>query len=163
MSGKEFVDLLKSRRKIGYLAVGANFRCGYGLDTGVDALEGLVSAGGIEFEAVPQVTTGGHSVSSSRIRRAISEGDVAQASGLLGRPFAIDLEGLPVEKTGDFFSWDLRAASRIVPRPGEYSVVLRQNGSDKGVQTGISLDRGRVLVDSKFFDSQAPGGIVEFV
>jgi riboflavin kinase/FMN adenylyltransferase len=159
ISGKEFVDLLKKRRKIGYLAVGANFRCGYRLDTGVDRLGELVSPG-IEFEAVPPVMAGGHPVSSSRIRRAISEGNMGLASELLGRPFVVDLEGLPVSKTGGGFSWDLRAAFRIVPRPGRYPVLLRQGASGEEIQTVVSVDQGRLLAEGGFYGG---GGIsVEF-
>jgi riboflavin kinase/FMN adenylyltransferase len=158
ISGNEFVDLLKRRRKIGYLAVGANFRCGYRLDTGLDKLRELASGAGIEFEAVPQLMAGGHPVSSSRIRRAISEGNMALVSELLGRPFAIDLEGLPAGRTGDFFSWDLPAALRVAPKHGLYPVVLRQNGL-AGVQAEVSVDQGRLTVKSGLFT----GGIVEFI
>jgi riboflavin kinase/FMN adenylyltransferase len=150
ISGKEFVDLLKKRCKIGYLAVGENFRCGYRLDTGAERLGELVSPG-VEFEAVPPLRAGGHPVSSSRIRRAISEGNMGLAAELLGRPFALDLEGLPVSKTGGVFSWDLRAASRIVPRPGRYPVLLRQSASDKGIQAEVSVDRGRMLIDGGLY------------
>jgi riboflavin kinase/FMN adenylyltransferase len=159
ISGKEFVDLLKKRRKIGYLAVGANFRCGYRLDTGADRLGELVSPG-IEFEALPPVMAGEHPVSSSRIRRAISEGNMDLASELLGRPFAVDLEGLGALKTGGVFSWDLRAASRIVPRPGRYPAVLRQGPSGEGIQTEVSVDQGRLLLDSGFYGGG--GTFVEF-
>ncbi|MDR3192322.1 MAG: FAD synthetase family protein [Treponema sp.] len=159
MSGKEFVDLLNKRRKIGYLAVGANFRCGHRLDTGAGELGELVSPWGVEFEAVPPVMAGEHPVSSSRIRRAISEGDMGLASELLGRPFAVDLEGLPFFKSGGF-CWDLRAASRIVPRPGRYPALLRQGPSDRGIKTVVSVDQGRLLVDG---GSYGGGGIfVEF-
>jgi riboflavin kinase/FMN adenylyltransferase len=160
ISGKEFVDLLRRRRKIGYLAVGANFRCGCQLDTGADKLGELVSPWGVEFEAVPPVMAGEDPVSSSRIRRAISEGNMGLASELLGRPFAVDLEEAPVLKSGGGLSWDLRAASRIVPRSGRYSVLLRQGASGEGIQTVVSIDQGRLLVDGVFYGA---GGIfVEF-
>jgi riboflavin kinase/FMN adenylyltransferase len=150
ISGKEFVDLLKKRRKIGYLAVGANFRCGYRQDTGADRLGELVSPD-IGFEAVPRVMAGEHPVSSSRVRLAISEGNMGLAAELLGRPFVMDLEGLRALKRGSFFSWDLRAASRIVPRSGQYPVLLRQSVSGGEVQTEVSVDQGRLLVDGRFY------------
>jgi riboflavin kinase/FMN adenylyltransferase len=160
ISGKEFVDLLRKRRKIGYLAVGANFRCGYQLDTGADKLGELVSPWGIEFAAVPPVMAGEDPVSSSRIRRAISEGNMSLASELLGRPFVVDLEEVPVLKSGGELSWDLRAASRIVPRPGRYPVLLRRSASDEGIQAAASIDQGRLFVDGVFYGA---GGIsVEF-
>jgi riboflavin kinase/FMN adenylyltransferase len=148
--GKEFVDLLERYRKIGYLAVGANFRCGYRLDTGADRLGELVSPRGVEFEAVPPVMIGEHPVSSSRVRRAISEGNMNLASELLGRPFAVDLEALPVLQTPGKLSWDLRAAARIVPRSGQYRVLLRQ-ASGQGIETEVSVERGRLFADSKFY------------
>jgi riboflavin kinase/FMN adenylyltransferase len=160
ISGKEFAGSLKNLGKIGYLAVGANFRCGYRLDTGADRLGELVSPWGVQFEAVPPVMAGEHPVSSSRIRRAISEGDMGLAAELLGRPFAVDLEGLPVFKSGGAFSWDLRAASRIVPRPGRYPALLRQSVSGEGIRTVVSVDQGRLLVEGGFYGG---GGIfVEF-
>jgi riboflavin kinase/FMN adenylyltransferase len=154
ISGKEFVDLLKKRHKIGYLAVGANFCCGYRQDTGADRLGELVSPD-VKFEPVPQVMLGEYPVSSSRVRRAISEGNMDLASELLGRPFVVDLEGIRALKTGSFFSWDLQAASRIVPRPGQYPVLLRQGASDGGIQTEVSVDQGRLFVDSRFYGDGA--------
>ncbi|MDR0450826.1 MAG: FAD synthetase family protein [Treponema sp.] len=152
MSGKEFADLLQKRRKIGYLAVGANFRCGYRQDTGAERLGELFSPA-TKFEARPPLAAGGPPVSSSRVRRAISEGNMGLAAELLGRPFAVDLEGLPVLKTGRFFSWDLRAALRVAPRPGRYSALLRRNGSDEGVRAEISVVQGRLLADGGLYGS----------
>jgi riboflavin kinase/FMN adenylyltransferase len=159
ISGKEFADLLKKRRRIGYLAVGANFRCGYRQDTGADRLGELVSPD-IEFEAVPRVMEGEDPVSSSRIRRAISEGNMGLAAELLGRPFVVDLEGLRALKTGSFLSWDLGAALRVLPRPGRYAVLLRRSPRGGGVQAEASVDRGRLLVDGRFYGEGA--AFVEF-
>ncbi|MDR0997741.1 MAG: FAD synthetase family protein [Treponema sp.] len=160
MSGKDFVDLLKKRRKIGYLAVGANFRCGYRQDTGADRLGELVSPWGLEFKAVPPVMAGDHPVSSSRIRRAIGEGNMGLASELLGRPFTMDLEGVPFSKNGGRGSWDIRAALRVVPLPGQYPVLLRQGASGGKIQTEVSVDRGRLFIDGGF---SGEGGIfIEF-
>jgi riboflavin kinase/FMN adenylyltransferase len=160
ISGKEFVDLLQKRRKTGYLAVGANFRCGYRQDTGADRLGELVSPQGVEFEAVPPVMAGEHPVSSSRIRRAISEGNMGLASELLGRPFVMDLEDVPFFKNGGRGSWDIRAASRIAPLSGRYPALLRQSLSGGGIQAEVSVDRGRLVVDGM---SCGEGGMfVEF-
>jgi riboflavin kinase/FMN adenylyltransferase len=87
LSGREFVNLLKTRRAIRFLAVGSNFRCGYRLDTDAAALRNMAGKEDIRTELVCPVMEGRHSVSSSRIRAAIRAGDLKGAELLLGRPY----------------------------------------------------------------------------
>jgi riboflavin kinase/FMN adenylyltransferase len=68
------------------VSVGANFRFGHGA-AGDAAL--LRSRPEFETEVVELVEDGGDSISSSRIRSLLAEGDVAGAAGLLGAPYAI--------------------------------------------------------------------------
>ena len=68
------------------VSVGTNFRFGHGA-AGDAAL--LRSRPEFETEVVDLVELGGDSISSSRIRSLLAEGDVAGAAGLLGAPYAI--------------------------------------------------------------------------
>lgn len=124
ISGKEFAALL-GKRSVGYLAVGANFRCGYRLDTGARLLRDMMSAGGTVTELAPQLREGGAPISSSRIRRAILAGDIAGAAGLLGRPYSVDLTGLCPGSEGAALCWDLRKGGRILPPAGRYGGLLQ--------------------------------------
>jgi riboflavin kinase / FMN adenylyltransferase len=66
---------------------GSDFRFG-AKGAGDDGLLRRLAAGrGIEFESVEHVTVGGERVSSTRIRRLIIEGRVAEAAECLGRPY----------------------------------------------------------------------------
>ncbi|MDR0589146.1 MAG: FAD synthetase family protein, partial [Spirochaetaceae bacterium] len=90
LKGRDFIGFLKSRGSLNFLAVGSNFRCGCGLDTGVSELKRLNP----ETEVVPPVMEEGIPVSSSRIREAIFSGGLDKAAVLLGRKVEIDLAGL---------------------------------------------------------------------
>ncbi|GHT68700.1 riboflavin biosynthesis protein [Spirochaetia bacterium] len=166
ITGREFVDLLKSRRRLDFLTVGANFRCGYRLDTDAAAIQAMNREAGISTEVLSQVLEGGHPVSSSRIRRAVLAGDLSEAALLLGRRLRIDLEGIPAVKTGTGVLYDAVAAGRIVPPAGLYPARIFQidsagladsSDSREGIKTEISINSdGKIL-------SPLGGLAVEFI
>jgi riboflavin kinase/FMN adenylyltransferase len=137
--GSEFVALIGLGR-VGYLALGANFRCGRRLDTDGRAIRELAAPFGTLTELVSQVREGGVPVSSSRIRQALLAGDIAGASALLGRPFRLDLEGLRPQ--GEGRCYDLGHEGRVLPPDGRYSgrfYTANSNG-----ETLVTLDSGRL-------------------
>jgi FAD synthase len=150
ISGREFVDSLKSRRRLDFLTVGANFRCGYRQDTDAAAIQEMNRDAGIITEVVSPFLEGGQPVSSSRIRRAILAGDMAEAAGLLGRRLRIDLEGIPAGNTGTGVLYDAAAAGRIVPPAGLYPVQVFQTDSailNEGIETELSINNdGKLLI-----------------
>jgi riboflavin kinase/FMN adenylyltransferase len=86
LKGREFFGLMCRFLCPAYAAIGANFRCGFGLDTGAEAFRLLGKEKGVEVEIVPPVLEGGLPVSSSRIRSALKAGNREEAALLLGRP-----------------------------------------------------------------------------
>ena len=94
MRGRLFVDLLQDPGKMVYLAIGSNFRCGYGKDIGADSIKEVNEGKGIPTDIVPPVVLFDKPVSSSLIRSAIHRGDLKLAALLMGR----DIEN---EKTGE--------------------------------------------------------------
>jgi len=86
MGGIEFLEVLLKRGNIGFFAVGSDFRCGYKLDTDAAAIQEFFTSRNIPVEIVPEVLEGGLPISSSRIRAAIANGDLALAEKMLGRP-----------------------------------------------------------------------------
>jgi riboflavin kinase/FMN adenylyltransferase len=145
MMGSEFVALIGLRR-VGYLALGANFRCGYRLDTDARAIQEQAAPYGTLTELVTQVRDGGMPVSSSRIRQAVLAGDIAGAAALLGRPFRLDLEGLSPEETGKGRRYNLGNEGRVLPPDGRYSGRLRMANSKEGPDTLVTLDSGRLCM-----------------
>ena len=88
MRGIEFLELLLKCCKIGFFAAGADFRCGYQLDTDAEAIRGFFSSRGIPAEIVPQVMEDSLPISSSRIRKAIFSGDLTLAEKMLGAAYS---------------------------------------------------------------------------
>jgi riboflavin kinase/FMN adenylyltransferase len=66
--------------------IGFNYNFGkHGKGT-TETMKELGSAAGFETVVVPEVRLNGQTVSSTRIRRLLAEGNEAEASKLLGRP-----------------------------------------------------------------------------
>lgn len=97
------------------VVVGAGFRFGLNAAGNVDELRRLGDHFGFAVEAVQLLETGSGPISSTLIRRALADGDVEAAAGLLGRPFS---------RTGRVVAGDNRGAEIGFPtanleiRPG---------------------------------------------
>jgi len=85
INGRDFIDLLLARHPVSLIALGEDFRCGRGLDIGAREIRDIAGTLGVEAWIAPPVMDGGQPVSSSRIRRALAAGRVAEAERLLGR------------------------------------------------------------------------------
>jgi len=93
LTGRKFLSLLREKGDLRFLAVGADFRCGYRLDTGAGEIKSYYAEIGVESRLLEPVLWGGHPISSSRIRRAVVEGRLDDARAMLGRDFEVDLRG----------------------------------------------------------------------
>ncbi|MCL2243501.1 MAG: hypothetical protein FWC03_03420 [Treponema sp.] len=84
MPGMDFLNILLKHGNTGFFAVGNDFRCGYKLDTGAEKIKDFFTSRSIPAEIIPQVMEGALPISSSRIRSAISAGDIKSAELMLG-------------------------------------------------------------------------------
>jgi FAD synthase len=158
MKGKEFINLLKDRGKLAFLAIGVNFRCGYKLDTDALCIKKLNEKDGIQTELVPPLTEGARPVSSSRIRDAVKKGRLDEAAALLGRRLELDLSdippeavyqaGIPFGRGGVFF--DAASQNRIVPPAGFYEALLFEANSKEGRKAEIFIHDGKVFLPFPF-------------
>lgn len=95
MTPEDFVtEVLVQRLGARVVLVGEDWRFGHKAAGTVDLLRRMGNELGFDVAGVTLQTIGGEAVSSSRIRRAIAEGDMEEARALLGRPF--DLDGVVV-------------------------------------------------------------------
>ena len=84
-SAQDFVSrLIAAELGATALVVGGDFHFGRGREGSPALLAELASRAGIEVTTVGTVEVGGSAVSSSRIRAALQQGDVATANALLG-------------------------------------------------------------------------------
>jgi len=87
MPGIEFLKILLERGNLGFFAIGSGFRCGYQQDTDAEMIKEFFTSHNIPAEIMPKVMEGDLPVSSSRIRGAISAGDIELAQKMLGRTY----------------------------------------------------------------------------
>jgi len=146
LSGKDFIGLLKNRGKLRYLAVGSDFRCGYGLDTNAADIRYMNELDGIPTEIVPPVIWGGFPVSSSRIRAAILSGNLVEATALLGRNVELDLSMTPSTPGNAWIDFDVSTLRRITPPPGRYPVMISSGDSFQKVRGQADIRTGAIRV-----------------
>jgi len=136
-SAEEFVQaVLIDGLGANRVSVGQNFR--FGKDARGDAAM-LQAHDEFETRVVPLVEIGGETVSSSRIRGLIADGDVARAGELLGEPYLFDGEVV----TGDRRGRELGIPTAnivpddayVSPAHGIYAAVA--NGYATAVNVGV--------------------------
>ncbi|MFZ1324783.1 MAG: bifunctional riboflavin kinase/FAD synthetase [Candidatus Contendobacter sp.] len=124
-------DLLVDRLGVRYLVVGDDFRFGY-RRVGDFAL--LVAAGqqyGFQVADTGSYLQDGERVSSTRIRQALAQGDLALATRLLGRPYDMCgrvAHGEQRGRTIGFPTANLHLHRRVTPIYGVYAVLMSGMG-----------------------------------
>ena len=105
-SAAEFVDqILIGTLQARHIAIGANFRFGRGREGGADTLRSLAKAAGVKVSVLPILEDPVGRMSSSRIREALSEGDLTTASKLLQRPYCFQGEVVQGRGLGRQLGW----------------------------------------------------------
>ena len=122
---------------------GFNFRFGkMGAGNG-ETLAALMSANGRSAAIMPPVNLGGEPVSSTRIRAALAEGDMALANSLLGRNFGFVsevLHGKALGATLGFPTANQRIAhGAAMPRRGVYASLCIIDGKKYPAVSNIGV------------------------
>lgn len=125
LSAREFFDQIV-RRQLDARAIveGPNFYFGRGRSGTIEVLRQLSGEAGISLDVVDPLVVGGEFVSSSRIRKLIADGQVAEARALLTAPYRI--RGMVVHGAGrgaklGFGTANLDAIDTLLPGPGVYA------------------------------------------
>jgi riboflavin kinase/FMN adenylyltransferase len=111
------------------LVVGEDFALGRGRSGNVERLRRIGKDQGFEVEAVPTLDLEGERVSSTRIRAALVEGQVADAARWLGRRYALAgsiVSGHGIGRTLGYPTANLRLhEEKLLPADGIYAVWAR--------------------------------------
>jgi riboflavin kinase/FMN adenylyltransferase len=121
-------EILADALRVREVHEGENFRFGYGATVDIHGLEDLGQRFGFTTHAYAPFVLRGGPVSSSRIRRLIAEGRVAQARALLGRPFAVQSSPAPGRGFGTRYTVptiNLAPYPELLPANGVYVTMLR--------------------------------------
>jgi riboflavin kinase / FMN adenylyltransferase len=164
VSPEDFVRdiLIKYLRPVSVL-VGPNFRFGYRQAGNTDLLEKLAQQIGFRVEVMPMMERRGERVSSSRIRRLLSEGRVSIAGRLLGRPYSTAgpiVSGLGIGKTQTVPTLNLAPILELLPRQGVY-VTRTKLGEEchesvTNIGTKPTFGDHRLTVESHLLNSRGP-------
>ena len=124
LTPEEFVeDILVEQLQVKAIVVGDNFRFGHKQAGDVKFLRELGMGLGFEVVVHEPVALDGEIVSSTLIRKQITEGEVTHAARLLGRPFVLTGEVVKGTGTGRKFLFptlNLRAEQELLPGSGVY-------------------------------------------
>ncbi|HEX5340472.1 MAG TPA: bifunctional riboflavin kinase/FAD synthetase [Gammaproteobacteria bacterium] len=124
---------------IRYLVVGDDFRFGHERRGDFGLLKQAGTAKGFEVADTGALLAGGERISSTRIREALAAGDMAAATAMLGRPFALGghvLYGAQLGRTLGFPTANLPLRRRTVPVRGIFAA--RIHGVETGPRDGIA-------------------------
>lgn len=147
---------LRMVEQYGMKAAVAGFNYTFGsLGAGnMDTLRELGARYGFEVYEIPACMYGGAPVSSTRIRRAIEEGRIADANAMLGCPFT--LSGSVIQRR-EQAAVSIRAQEGIVlPKPGVYAVWAETGGREHmgiaGIGRAFSEDGERTAIETRIMD-----------
>ncbi len=150
---------LVARLGVRGIAVGYDFHFGKGRGGTPDLLLRELPALGIEVEVQQHVDSGGRPVSSSAVRAALTQGDVDEASAMLGGPWFVSGEVIHGEKRGRDLGYptaNIRLDPNCGLRHGIYAVRVAHHGRliDGVASFGRrpTFDNGAPLLEVFLFD-----------
>jgi riboflavin kinase/FMN adenylyltransferase len=159
-SARDFVaDLLIARLALSGVVVGHDFHFGRGREGSPAVLHDLARRYGLSFTEVPVVADGDRIVSSSRIRSALEQGDIAAANALLGYRWLVRSEVRHGDKRGRTLGYptaNLRLDENCRLRHGIYAVRVKVGGEMHGGVASFgrrpTFDNGAPLLEAFLFD-----------
>lgn len=127
LEAAEFVErILIDNLQATHISVGIDFHFGKGRGGNAELLSAIATRHNIPVTIVPLRNDVEGRISSSRIRQALTEGELTQANQLLGRPYTLTgivVHGKQVGRTIGFPTANLKLPSdKFIPRQGVYSV-----------------------------------------
>ncbi len=126
LSPDEFMQALQSRLPVAGMVEGDDFSLGHNRAGTIAWLQDYGRRQGVLVEQVKRRTTEGQPISSSRIRRLIAEGDVANAAALLGRRYQVRGEVVHGDHRGRLLGFPTANIQsdphKLLPANGVYAV-----------------------------------------
>ena len=160
LTARSFVQLLKDNLKMRGLIVGPDFALGRDREGDAEQLRILGKEMGFTVEAIPVVVLDGEIVSSSAIRRSLSQGDVKKVEKLTGRLFSLSgkvVSGDGRGRTIGFPTANLEVqAGQALPSDGVYATIAHVGHNPMPSVTNIGVrptfEDSKHLVETYIFD-----------
>ncbi len=122
---RDFVrGFLHERLNLKEIYVGASFVFGHRREGNLELLREMGEELGFAVGGVDEVVFAGERISSTRIRRAVAEGNVTAAAEMLGRPYALAGTIARGDRMGQRLGWptiNLVSENKLIPADGVYA------------------------------------------
>jgi riboflavin kinase/FMN adenylyltransferase len=146
-NAEEFAQYLFTQLHVRYLMIGKDFRFGFDRAGDFSLLKRL-APNEADVVTVPDVLLKGKKVSSTRIRHALEQGDLALANALLGRPYSLCARVVTGSQRGR--QWGLPTANfslkhRVLAMSGVFVVQARRTNTQ--ILQGVANIGTRPTVD----------------
>ncbi len=143
MSAEEYLDMLCNELGAVGFAAGYNFRFGKNASGNAKTLEAYAKKHGLACTICNSIDAEGSSVSSTRIRNALKEGNMALVQRLLNRPYCIDFEVVHGDKRGRQMGFPTinqpYPDNFALPRFGVYASVVKIGEKSYPAVTNIGV------------------------
>lgn len=143
MDWRSFLDSLRTELGAQHLVVGHDFRFGYRGEGTAEKLAGYCGGHGMGSDIIPPVKVDGVTVSSTRIRALVSEGDMAGAERLLGHPHELSdivRSGYKLGRRMGTPTINMHIPEHvIVPRYGVYATRVFFDGEEHTAVTNVGV------------------------
>jgi riboflavin kinase/FMN adenylyltransferase len=162
ISSLEFIrQILVNRIGTKKLVIGYDHRFGKNREGSFEQLKQNAPGYGFEVEEIPRQEIDHVTVSSSKIRKALEEGDLATANHLLARPYSLTGRVVRGDKLGRMLGFptanlDPESVNKLVPREGIYAVRVqfanRIFGGMLYIGTRPTVDGKKQVIEVNIFD-----------
>lgn len=143
LSAREFLMKLKKHLKMKGLVIGPDFAMGHGREGNKDNLFSLSREIGFSLEILPAISINGDIISSTSIRKALTNGDLGKVTLLLGRPFALTGNVVKGDERGRLIGFptaNLKAEKdKTIPVDGIYITMVWIDGKPYNSVTSIGI------------------------
>jgi riboflavin kinase/FMN adenylyltransferase len=160
ISAQDFVhETLVGKLHAAAILVGQTFRFGHNNAGDIALLAQMGRELKFDVEIIPPVVLDGQMVSSTAVRRAILEGRPAEATRMLGHPFALTGEIVKGAGRGSTIvvpTLNLAPEQELLPKTGVYATQVIVSGKLYNAATNVgfrpTFDGTRLSVESHLFD-----------
>lgn len=145
LSAREYLeDFLVARFKPHTIIIGYDHRFGHNREGGLELLEAEQQQYGFRLVEIPQQVVNDLTVSSTKIRKSLQEGDVHLANELLGYPYFLTGKVVHGDKMGRELGYPtanlhLTDERKLIPAEGIYAVRVQLEGRQELLPAVMSI------------------------
>jgi riboflavin kinase/FMN adenylyltransferase len=165
VSAQDFIkELVSACQPLRAICVGSQWSFGRGGEGNITLLREFGSAWNFDVIQIDPVETGGSPISSTRVRTAISLGDLDQAAACLGRPYRLSgnvVTGAGLGSKIGFPTANLEVSGMQLPPYGVYAVKVFRGGSilpgvcNIGLRPTVDVSATQAVLEIHLFDVSA--------